>query len=281
MVRRGGFEMKLSVRHQPLAESRVGGRDVVKADEGQAFEVRISNSNASTYMVRLFVDGVEAETGYVKKLRAEEEIGFRGYMVRKQIHEFLFAQTPVDRRASAGAPLPKELGEVRALVYATRRERVESSSSSDDYGGHRSEKSISSTALPEELAVKELGVQARPGSSIERISRMGKRRRGETRLVKVSPEVSTLVIHYRDELWWARQRQLGGGGAAEAAGGGGASSSAADSSSDVKVKSEPGGMPKLNTVKREAGETGRAPDGKRRMLATAPQGGADVVVLSD
>ena len=77
---------------------------------------------------------------------------------------------------------------MRALVYATRRERVESSSSSDD-GGHRSEKSIASCALPEEQAVKEHGVQARPGSSIERLSKMRRRRRGEYRYCKVTPEV--------------------------------------------------------------------------------------------
>ena len=151
MVRRGGFEMSIHVRRRALAESRVGGRDVVKAEEGQAFEVVISNANSSTYMVRLFVDGVEAEPGFIKKLRPEEETSFKGFMVRKQIHEFIFAQTPVDRGATSKAALPEGLGEVRALVYATRRERVESSSSSDD-GGHRSEKTIASRALPEEQA---------------------------------------------------------------------------------------------------------------------------------
>ena len=95
------------------------------------------------------------------------------------------------------------------------------------------------------------------------------------------------MLHYRDELWWARQRQLAGGaggvgaGAAAAAATAAGAGAAGSGSSDTVVKSEPGVMPKLNTVKREAGETGRAPDGKRRKLASAPQHEQDVVVLSD
>ena len=172
-------------------------------------------------------------------------------------------------------------------------------------------------------------MQARPGSTIERLSKMRRRRRGEYRLCKVTPEVlsgpcgllrpspspppaaarrwrkalacgarapcdakadrplvrrcpqvSTLVLHYRDELWWARQRQLNGAAAAANTGVEAPRASASTSSDGVAVKSEPG-MPKLNTVKREAGETGRAPDGKRRKLASAPQGEQEVVVLSD
>ncbi|KAL1527693.1 hypothetical protein AB1Y20_009079 [Prymnesium parvum] len=277
MVRQAGFELRVLVRRTALEEAHLGGRDYIKAEEGSSFEVVVSNSNRSTYMVRLFVDGVEAEPGYVKKLRPDDEVGFAGYLVRRQIHEFTFARAPVDEGASSRAPLPEGLGEVKALVYATRKERVESSSSSEEEGGHRSSRKIGSRALPEEQAVKELGVQARPGASIEHIKTVRGRRRGEYRLCKVVPEVSTLVLHYRGELWWARHRH-------EINAARGQSTQLGGSSSNLEVKPEVGAdhqtIPSQQAAAREVGETGRAPDGKRRKLATAPQG-VELIELSD
>jgi len=79
MVRTGGFEMQILVRGLPLAETRIGGCEFVQASDGVAFEVRLVNSNRdATYMVRLFVDGTEAEPGFVKKIR--NETTFRGFV---------------------------------------------------------------------------------------------------------------------------------------------------------------------------------------------------------
>ena len=80
MVRKNGFELQLMARGRPLVETRIGGEPYVMASDGSSFEVRVLNSNDATYMVRLFVDGVEAEPGYVKKLRADDETVFRGYV---------------------------------------------------------------------------------------------------------------------------------------------------------------------------------------------------------
>lgn len=152
MVHVNGFHMNICVRQKTLAEERVDGRIVVRADDGQAFEVVLANSHSSIYMVRLFVDGVEAEPGYVKKLRPDRETRFRGFLVRNQVREFKFAQTPVDTKSNSRISIPEELGQIRALVYATRREQLESSSSSDDDAGHYSSRAIASRALPEAQA---------------------------------------------------------------------------------------------------------------------------------
>jgi hypothetical protein len=89
------------------------------AEAGASFEVVVTNDNKSTYLVRLFVDGEEAEPGYCKKLRPEDETVFRGWICgRKEIHEFLFAKTPVDDAAStqAAASSASSLGEVKVLM---------------------------------------------------------------------------------------------------------------------------------------------------------------------
>ena len=155
------------------------------------------------------------------------------------------------------------------MVYATRRERVDSSSSDDDCG-HHSSADLRATALPEEQAVKERGLQARPGPSIERLSKMRRRRRGEYRLRKVSPPVVTLTIRYRDELWWARQRKD-----VDAQSSNVVASNMESAGADRNVKLESGA-----TLKREPGETARAPDGKRRQLSMASHV-HEIVVVSD
>ena len=128
-------------------------------------------------------------------------------------------------------------------VFATRRVRVEDSSS-DDEQGHSSSGAITATRLPEKQAVKEYGVQARAGGPVERVPRYRRRRlhlpispcislylpvspcispylpmsphissyrrrrRGEWRLEKVKPAVATVRVCYRDEMWWSRHGLL-------------------------------------------------------------------------
>ena len=118
MVRQGGFSLTIRSSGRAAKEQTVDGQAVTLAEAGASFEVVISNANRSTYLVRLFVDGEEAEPGYVKKLRGEDEATFRGWICEgRDVHEFLFARTPVDEHANqrhSGAS--SSLGEVRALM---------------------------------------------------------------------------------------------------------------------------------------------------------------------
>ena len=100
--------------------------------------------------------------GYLKKVRPGETTRYTGYLCRRDIHEFLFAETPVDEAAppSSSAAAAQRLGCVSVTVFATRRVRVDDSSS-DDEQGHSSSGAITATHLPEKQAVKEYGVQAR------------------------------------------------------------------------------------------------------------------------
>ena len=158
MVREGGFSLAIRVGRSDLRETRVDGHGAVAlATAGSAFEVVLRNDNRSTYCVRLFVDGEEAEPGYIKKLRGEDETSFKGWLCGRDLHEFLFARTPVDdNSAAAAASRRAHIGEVKALIYATRRIRVDSSDddSGDDFP-HRSSASIGMQALPEKQAVKD------------------------------------------------------------------------------------------------------------------------------
>ena len=135
-----GFRLELLVDRRPLRTTVSGGKTYALAVPGKAFEVAISHSNSSTYMVRLYVDGVEAEPGYVKKVRPDETTRYSGYLCRRDVHEFLFADTPVDDAAAPDSvsTASKRLGTVSAVVYATRRVRVDDSSSDEDYGHHSS-----------------------------------------------------------------------------------------------------------------------------------------------
>ena len=212
----------------------------------------------------------------VKKLRPEDDTIFKGFVCKREVHEFLFSRTPVDESvAGSSRASPDGLGEVRALIFATRRVRVDSSSSDDDAPSRRSD-DLAARALPEKQAVKEFGVQARAGGAVERLSKYH-RRRGDYRYEKVRPEVATLVLAYRDDFWWSREKL----GEYAATGG--------DARQPPDVKPElPWGVPSpaaaaraaASTIKREAGETGRAPDGKRRRLASAAEAD-EVIVLSD
>ena len=100
--------------------------------------------------------------GYLKKVRPGETTRYTGYLCRRDIHEFLFAETPVDEAAppSSSAEAAQRLGCVAVTIFATRRVRVDDSSS-DDEQGHSSSGAITATHLPEKQAVKEYGVQAR------------------------------------------------------------------------------------------------------------------------
>ena len=165
----------------------------------------------STYLVRLYVDGHEAEPGYVKKLRPEDETRFKGFVCEgRDVHEFLFSRTPVDEGASSSAAsaaaASSGLGEVRAVIFATRRVRVESSDDESDLPPRRSSAALGARALPEKQAVKELGVQSRAGGAIERVPSCH-RRRGEYYYEKVKPEVAELRLLYRDDFWFERHAQ--------------------------------------------------------------------------
>ena len=177
----GGFRVTLLVDRRPLRTTEHHGTTYALAAPGRAFEVAISHSNNATYMVRLEVDGVDAEPvraaggrtqaarvrgcregakgpravravraadhltaclltaacsrlrgrthaqGYLKKVRPGETTRYTGYLCRRDIHEFLFAETPVDEAAppSSSAAAAQRLGCVAATVFATRRVRVE------------------------------------------------------------------------------------------------------------------------------------------------------------
>ena len=48
---------------------------------------------------RLLLTAAGARTqGYLKKVRPGETTRYTGYLCRRDIHEFLFAETPVDER---------------------------------------------------------------------------------------------------------------------------------------------------------------------------------------
>ena len=67
---------------------------------------------APTYAVRLcrLVDGKEAEPGYIKKIRPNEDTVFKGWICEgKDVLEFLFARTPIeddDARAASSSSSP-------------------------------------------------------------------------------------------------------------------------------------------------------------------------------
>ena len=320
MVRQGGFSLAIRVRGRAARERVVDGQEVVLAEAGASFEVAIDNDNRSTYLVRLFVDGQEAEPGYIKKLRSKDDTVFRGWLCRgRDVHEFVFARSPVDEHASSSSST-SSLGEVRAEIFATRRVRVTSSDSDSDDGRHRrSSASLGVQALPEKQAVKELGLQSRAGGAIERLSSSSRRHRGDYRLEKVKPAIVTLRLLYRDTFWF--ERHLPSVPAATAASS--ASSSAAapprrllapptpSSAAATTSKRDPAEKPTdgawwaqsarapeepVETAEakhwggarpiaiRAPGETARGPDGKRRRKDGVEPGQAsapDVVVLSD
>ena len=56
-----GFRVTLLVDRRPLRTTEQHGTTYALAAPGRAFEVAISHSNNATYMVRLEVDGVDAE----------------------------------------------------------------------------------------------------------------------------------------------------------------------------------------------------------------------------
>ena len=120
-------------------------------------------------------------------MRPGETTRYTGYLCRRDIHEFLFAETPVDEAAppSSSAAAAQRLGCVAVTVFATRRVRVEDSSS-DDEQGHSSSGAITATRLPEKQAVKEYGVQARAGGPVERVPRYRRRRLH----LPISPHIS-------------------------------------------------------------------------------------------
>jgi len=282
-MRTGAFEVSLLVNGKALREETIEGSSYVLATPGDAFEVEVHNRNKADYMVRLFIDGTEAEPGYVKRLRGEGSTIFRGFLCKRDVHEFLFAKTPVDDKAAPSArPAPSELGQVRVLIYATRRVRVDNSSS-DEEAGHYSSNTIAVRALPEKAAIKELGVQARAGSRLESLPHYRRRRRGDYRLEKVTPHIAKLHVYYRDDFWWERRKPAQP--ARDSASGSAAGSKKAGSSNsggiclnsfsagnEVTIKSE--------HIKREPGESTQAPDGKRRKLAHAG-GTVEVIELSD
>lgn len=333
MVREGGFSMSLRVNRQTAREQRIAGIGCVAlATAGSAFEVVVSNDNRSTYVVRLFVDGKEAEPGYIKKLRGEDYTIFKGWMVGREIHEFLFAKSAIDQSSaghaggssssSAGdASSTTQIGEVRALIYATKRVRIESDESdSCDEDYHRSRRGVDALgvrALPEKVAIKELGVQSRAGGAIERVRSHGRRRRGEYRLEKIKPEVAELSLLYRNSFWFERNSSGSAGGPAATAprresatspsnhSGGPAGSAASQppshegkakvddkaSNSDSKPAScTSSSVPETSAsgsakpiAKRRPGETARGPDGKRRRKdgsAVEPEH-QEVIELSD
>ena len=112
---------------------------------------------------RLLLTAAGARTqGYLKKVRPGETTRYTGYLCRRDIHEFLFAETPVDEAAppSSSAAAAQRLGCVAVTVFATRRVRVEDSSS-DDEQGHSSSGAITATRLPEKQAVKGVRVSVR------------------------------------------------------------------------------------------------------------------------
>ena len=204
-MREGGFTLEVLVNGRAILEREVNGRPVILATAGAAFEVVLRNENRGDYLVRLSVDGVEVDPGFLKRVRGRDSATFRGFVCHHSVHEFLFAKTPIDEHARGSAAEQKCIGEVSAAIFATRHVRLEESSSDhDDDPARRSSAHISARALPEKAAVKEFGVQARAGGAIEQIPRYRRRRRGDYRLEKVTPEVATMQLLYRDSFWFAR-----------------------------------------------------------------------------
>jgi len=317
-MREGGFTLEVLVCGRAIQEREVNGRPVILATAGAAFEVVLRNENRGDYLVRLSVDGVEVDPGFLKRVRGRDSATFRGFVCHHSVHEFLFAKTPIDELACGSAAEQKCIGEVSAAIFATRHVRLEESSSDDDDPARRSSAHISARALPEKAAVKEFGVQARAGGAIEQIPRYRRRRRGDYRLEKVTPEVATIQLLYRDSFWFARNvdlplsSQVAACSSTPAASARTASASApaapmapappaarASSLSTVKheepVKHEH--APKIDAgqasdlwysqkaakplARRAPGETARGPDGKRRKLARPGGEQPEVVVLSD
>jgi hypothetical protein len=262
MVREGGFSLALRANtggrdgFAELPERTIDGRHFVEGVPGSAFEVLVRNSNRGMYKVNLHVDGKEAEPGYSSKLRGQERLKFRGFLEREGggIHEFLFSKTPVDAAAAVGARPHTEVGEVRVEIFATREVRVES----DDRGIHQNDAAFGAeSALPERLAVKELGLQVRAGGQIERTDLPRPRRRGEYTSEKIEPAVVTLTLCLRDSFWFAQHE---GRGAAAA----------------------PAAAAHLAAARRVAGAAAAAKRPKLEPLAgpaAAPAAGADVRVM--
>lgn len=286
MVRVGGFSLRLLVDRRPVREWTFGAQQYALAEAGSAFEVRVQNDNRATYLLRLEVDGVEAEPGYLKKLRGEDETVYRGFLdSRRTINEFIFARTPVDEAAApTSRAADASIGEVRFAVFATRRVQLDASSSEDESPARgRRGPELGVRALPEKQAVKELGVQARAGGSIETLPRHRRHRRGEYRYEKVKPEVATLSLRYRDSFWFAQHEPEP---AAELRGEGDASVKPEPAASAPALADDVVGPSARPLLRRIPGETARAPDGRRRKLAklepTADgSSAAEVIELSD
>ena len=199
--------MSISVNGRRVREHVVEGSAVALATAGSAFEVVVSNDNHATYLVRLCVDGVEADPGYTKKVRGDSSAIFKGWICKRDVHEFLFAKTPVqDDNPQGQAPgVIGSLGSVRAEIYSTRRVRIESSSSSDESdSARRSSAALAMRALPEKMATKTIGVQSAAGGAIDYLRGYRRRRRGDYRLEKVKPACCTLTLLYRDSFWCAQ-----------------------------------------------------------------------------
>ncbi len=201
-MREGGFALEIYVADRAISERNVDGRAVAHAVAGAAFEVVLTNDNHGDYLVRLFVDGFEVDPGYLKRVRGRDTARFRGFVCKRDVHEFLFAKTPIDDTREAASEQTC-IGEVSAVIFATRRVRMEESSDEDD-PVRRSSAHIRARALPEKTAVKEYGVQARAGGAIEQMPQYRRRRSGDYRLEKVTPEVATMKLLYRDSFWFAR-----------------------------------------------------------------------------
>jgi hypothetical protein len=168
MVRAGGFSLALRANTDwdggmvDLPESTIAGRQYVEGTPGSAFEVVVRNSNSGLYKVNLFVDGKDTEPGYSTKLSGDGRCKFRGFMrAGGGIHEFLFSKTPVDGAAGVGARPDTDVGEVRVEIFATQEVKLESDEEGDDGKGIGKNDAAfgAGSALPEALAVKELGVQ--------------------------------------------------------------------------------------------------------------------------
>ena len=88
-----------------------------------------------------------------------------------------------------------------------------------------------------------------------------------------------MTLKYRDELWWARQRKVSDEAASEASAARwtAGAAQAGPSGADLVLKPDPD---HAKPSQRATGETGRAPDGKRRKLAVASRVD-EVIELSD
>ena len=160
-------------------------------------------------------------------------------------------------------------------------------------------------------------MQARAGGAIEQIPRYRRRRRGDYRLEKVTPEVATIQLLYRDSFWFARNVDVPLSSQVAACSSTPAACASAPAAS-ARTASEPAApmapaptaahasslsialhelAPKIDAgqasdlwysqkaakplARRAPGETARGPDGKRRKLARPGGEQPEVVVLSD